>query len=258
MNAIMEAIEKKRGELVELSVDVLVISEFTTRHACIDEEHVKELAAMITEYGFYPDRGIQVNAIRNAAGDVIAYRVVAGVHRYLGAKLAERYTIYCRLYYDLTDEEECFLDSLDNKLAGVHKRVKKKNRRRSEASYKSIQAKIGGPANLSIDKLVLSEFCTRCFCIDWDHVETLSTRIQERGFFPTRALVVNVVTNTDKEAVAWRVVAGCHRFEAAKKAGLHQVPCFLYYDLTEQEECLMDRWDNEMDEERKKKKGTRS
>jgi ParB/RepB/Spo0J family partition protein len=123
MNAIYDAIKKKRGELVELPLDVLVISEFNTRQAFIDEEHVKELAAMIAEYGFYPDRAIQVNVIRNAAGEVIAERLVGGAHRYLGAKLAGRSTIDCRLYYGLTDEEECFLDSLDNKIDEKRKRV---------------------------------------------------------------------------------------------------------------------------------------
>lgn len=49
----------------------------------------------------------------------------------------------------------------------------------------------------------------------------------------------------------WRVVAGRHRFEAARKIGFVEVPCVLYYGLTDEEECLLDRWDNEMDEEHK-------
>lgn len=123
MSAIHEAIERKRGQVVELPLDVLVMSEFNARHAFIDEEHVQELAEMIAEHGFRKERAIQVNAIQNAAGEAIFYRVVAGVHRFLAAKLANLAKIHCHLYYDLTDEEECFLDTLDNKIDEKRKRV---------------------------------------------------------------------------------------------------------------------------------------
>jgi ParB-like chromosome segregation protein Spo0J len=113
--------------------------------------------------------------------------------------------------------------------------------------YKAIEAKRGSFVNLPVDRLVVSEFCTRAAHIDWQHVDHLAQRIRERGFFPQRALAVNVIQDATGTPVAWRIVAGCHRFEAAKKLELSEVPCLLYYGLTDQEECLVDRMDNEMD-----------
>jgi ParB/RepB/Spo0J family partition protein len=87
--------------------------------------------------------------------------------------------------------------------------------------------------------------------VNQDHVEYLAGRIKERGFHPKRAISVNVIKDAKGETISYRVVAGIHRFEAAKKAGLVKVPCLLYKGLTEDEECLLDKWDNEMDEDHK-------
>jgi len=117
--------------------------------------------------------------------------------------------------------------------------------------YKAISAKMGDSIELEIGKLTPSEFNTRHAFIDQDHVEYLAGRIKERGFHPKRAISVNVIKDAKGESIAYRVVAGIHRFEAAKKAGLVKVPCLLYCGLTEEEECLLDKWDNEMDEDHK-------
>ena len=117
--------------------------------------------------------------------------------------------------------------------------------------YKAINAKMGESTELEIGKLTPSEFNTRHAFVDQDHVEYLAGRIKERGFHPKRAISVNVVKDAKGGTIAHRVVAGIHRFEAAKKAGLEKVPCLLYCGLTEEEECLLDKWDNEMDEDHK-------
>jgi len=117
--------------------------------------------------------------------------------------------------------------------------------------YKAINAKMGENTEIEIGKLTPSEFNTRHAFIDQDHVEYLAGRIRERGFHPKRAISVNVIKDAKGEVIAHRVVAGIHRFEAAKKAGLTKVPCLLYCGLTEEEECLLDKWDNEMDEDHK-------
>jgi ParB-like chromosome segregation protein Spo0J len=119
------------------------------------------------------------------------------------------------------------------------------------AAYKQIQEKMGEGTELDVSKLTPSEFNTRHAFIDQDHVDYLTGRITERGFHPKRAIAVNVLKNAKGEIIAYRVVAGIHRFEAAKKAGLVNVPCLLYNGLTEDEECLLDKWDNEMDEDHK-------
>ena len=116
-------LEEKRGELVELPLEELVISELNARHAFIDEAHVKELAETIAAYGFRKERAIQVNVIRDASGQVRQYRVVAGAHRFLGAFTAGLTHIPCHLYYELTEEEECLLDTIDNKIDEKRKRV---------------------------------------------------------------------------------------------------------------------------------------
>ena len=121
-----------------------------------------------------------------------------------------------------------------------------------EATYQSIQARMGETVRLAADEMVIvSEYNTRCSFVDKAHVEHLAQLIRERGFHPKRAVSVNIVQNASGEITARRVVAGRHRLEAAKLAGLSEIPCLLYYGLTEKEECLLDRWDNEMDEEHK-------
>ena len=117
--------------------------------------------------------------------------------------------------------------------------------------YQSIQSKLKERKNISINALVLSEFNTRAGAMDQDHVDYLANKIKERGFHPERAISINVITNVAKEDHAYRVVAGVHRYYAAKNAGLNQIPCILYYGLTDEEECLLDKWNNEMDEDHK-------
>lgn len=120
-----------------------------------------------------------------------------------------------------------------------------------KAIYRTINEKMGETVFLSVEKLHLSEYNTRSTCIDLKHVDYLAERIRERGFHPKRAISVNVIRGAGGGETAYRVAAGIHRLEAARKAGLSELPCLLYYDLTEEEECLLDKWDNEMDEDHK-------
>lgn len=118
--------------------------------------------------------------------------------------------------------------------------------------YEMIREKMGETVSLPEEKLQTSEYNTRCTCIDQNHVNRLAKKIKERGFHPKRAISVNVIRGTNGSAVTYRVAAGVHRLAAAKAAELSDIPCLLYYDLTDEEECLLDRWDNEMDEDHKK------
>jgi hypothetical protein len=121
--AICKAITQKRGEHIFLSLEKLHLSEFNTRSSCIDIPHVERLVAQIIEQGFDPDRPISVNVIRGAGGAATTHRVAAGVHRFEAAKKAGLTEIPCRIYYDLSDEEECFLDTWDNKKDEAHKQA---------------------------------------------------------------------------------------------------------------------------------------
>jgi hypothetical protein len=121
-----------------------------------------------------------------------------------------------------------------------------------KAVYRTINEKMGETVSLSVEKLHLSEYNTRSTCIDMKHVDNLAGKIKERGFHPKRAISVNVIRGVGGGETTYRVTAGIHRLEAARKAGLSELPCLLYYDLTEEEECLLDKWDNEMDEDHKK------
>ena len=118
--------------------------------------------------------------------------------------------------------------------------------------YEAINEKMGETVPLPAEKLQASEYNTRCTSIDQNHVNRLTKKIKERGFHPKRAISVNVIRGANGSAVTYRVAAGVHRLAAAKVAGLTEIPCLLYYDLSDEEECLLDRWDNEMDEDHKK------
>lgn len=118
----------------------------------------------------------------------------------------------------------------------------------SKVMYKAINKKMGETVFLTSEKLHHSEYNTRSTCIDVKHVEYLASRIVDQGFHPKRALSVNVITGAGGTETDYRVAAGVHRFEAAKRANLENIPCVLYRGLTEDEECFLDKWDNEMDE----------
>jgi hypothetical protein len=117
--------------------------------------------------------------------------------------------------------------------------------------YRKINEKMGETTSLPIESLVASEMNTRSCCIDKQHVEYLAGKIRERGFHPKRAISVNIITGVGGNAICCRVAAGVHRLEAAKAAGLTEIPALVYRNLTEDEECLLDKWDNEMDEDHK-------
>jgi hypothetical protein len=134
------------------------------------------------------------------------------------------------------------------KLAGKVTAMAVSQSTEKELIYQAINTKMGKTVSLSSDKLCVSEFTTRGACVDRQHVKYIAERIAKRGFHPSKALSVNVIRGVDGVETAYRVVTGVHRFEAAKHIGLKEIPCFLYYNLTEDEECFLDTWDNEMDE----------
>ena len=118
---IKQIMKDKLGELVSLDTDKIQISEFNTRCQFVDEGHVKTLMKSIEEHGYIPKSAAWVNAIRGPEGEIITYRLVAGRHRYEASRRLGMANIPCQLYYNLTDEEECTLDEIDNKLDEAHK-----------------------------------------------------------------------------------------------------------------------------------------
>jgi hypothetical protein len=114
--------------------------------------------------------------------------------------------------------------------------------------YKKLNDKMGKIVPLPIACLVLSDMCTRSHCINKKHAEYLAGKIRERGFHPQRAISVNEITDIEGDRVRYRVVAGVHRFEAAKLAGLNVIPSLIYHNLTDEEECMVDTLDNQLDE----------
>ncbi len=125
----------------------------------------------------------------------------------------------------------------------------------SEGSIKNVfKEKLGEFTSLDINKINISEFNTRCQFLDHLHVKTLMASIEKRGYIPKSAVWVNAVTdNGTKQGniIQYRLVAGRHRYEACRRIELNEIPCQLYYNLTDMEECEMDRIDNELDEHHK-------
>jgi len=125
----------------------------------------------------------------------------------------------------------------------------------SEESIKNVfKEKLGEFISLDINKIQISEFNTRCQFLDNLHVKTLMDSIEKRGYIPKSAVWVNAVTdNGTKQGniIQYRLVAGRHRYEACRRIELKEIPCQLYYNLTDEEECELDTIDNELDEHHK-------
>jgi len=125
----------------------------------------------------------------------------------------------------------------------------------SEGSIKNVfKEKLGEFTSLDINKINISEFNTRCQFLDHLHVKTLMASIEKRGYIPKSAVWVNAVTdNGTKQGniIQYRLVAGRHRYEACRRIELKEIPCQLYYNLTDEEECELDTIDNELDEHHK-------
>jgi len=134
-------------------------------------------------------------------------------------------------------------------------RVTDNNTINSEGSIKNVfKEKLGEFTSLDINKINISEFNTRCQFLDHLHVKTLMASIEKRGYIPKSAVWVNAVTdNGTKQGniIQYRLVAGRHRYEACRRIELNEIPCQLYYNLTDMEECELDRIDNELDEHHK-------
>jgi len=120
---IKNIMKEKLGELISLHIDKIQISEFNTRCQFVDNDHVKTLMTSIEEHGYIPKSAVWVNAIKGPDGEIINYRLVAGRHRYEACRRLKLKKIPAQLYYNLTDEEECELDTIDNQLDEHHKPV---------------------------------------------------------------------------------------------------------------------------------------
>jgi len=120
---IKNIMKEKLGELISLDINKIQISEFNTRCQFVDNDHVKTLMVSIEEHGYIPKSAVWVNAIKGPDGEIINYRLVAGRHRYEACRRLEIKKIPAQLYYNLTDEEECELDIIDNKLDEHHKPI---------------------------------------------------------------------------------------------------------------------------------------
>ena len=125
----------------------------------------------------------------------------------------------------------------------------------SDSTIKKIMKdKLGELVFIDIDKIQISEFNTRCQFVDDSHVKTIMKSIEEHGYIPKSAAWVNVVTDNGKKdgnIVQYRLVAGRHRYEASRRLKLKSIPCQLYYNLMDEEECTLDEIDNKLDEAHK-------
>lgn len=115
----------------------------------------------------------------------------------------------------------------------------------------NINEKLQGNRTLQLEKLIISEYNTRSSFVDQNHVNFLANQIKERGYHPNRSLLINMICDVKGDLCNYRIVAGVHRFEAAKQVGMIEVPCLIYRNLTPEEETILDLWDNEMDESHK-------
>ncbi len=95
--------------------------------------------------------------------------------------------------------------------------------------------------SIRVDRLVVSRFNSRK-SRPKANVERLADRIKRNGFEATRALWVY------QELDKYEVFAGGTRLEAARLAGLAEVPCLVHDALTEEEIARLETADNENDE----------
>ena len=107
------------------------------------------------------------------------------------------------------------------------------------------QEKMGKLIYVPIDKIQISEFMTRANSVNEGMVADLMNKIQEYSFIPTSAVWVNIITDINKNPINYRLVAGRHRFEACKRLGMKELPCLEFINLSDEEECILDRVDNE-------------
>lgn len=122
-NSIKKIMKEKLGEFISLEIDRIQISEFNTRSQFVDDGHVENLMVSIDKNGYIPKSAVWLNAVTGVDGKIINYRLVAGRHRYEACKRLGLKEIPCQLYYNLMDEEEAVLDTIDNELDEHHKPV---------------------------------------------------------------------------------------------------------------------------------------
>lgn len=122
-NTVKTIMKEKLGEFISLDIDKIQISEFNTRCQFIDDGHVETLMSSIEKNGYIPKAAVWINAVKGPEGKILSYRLVAGRHRYEACRRLGLREIPTQLYYNLTDEEECELDTMDNELDEHHKPV---------------------------------------------------------------------------------------------------------------------------------------
>lgn len=110
------------------------------------------------------------------------------------------------------------------------------------------QEKMGEIICVPINNIQISEFMTRANSVNEGMVADLMNEIKNNSFIPTSAMLVNVITDINSNPINYRLVAGRHRFEACKRLGMKELPCLAFTNLSDEEECILDRVDNEKDE----------
>ncbi|MBI2267024.1 MAG: ParB N-terminal domain-containing protein [Armatimonadetes bacterium] len=100
--------------------------------------------------------------------------------------------------------------------------------------FRRVRDKMGPVAEVETERLSISEFNTRCRFADEGQVLRLMASMEENGFIPRCAVWVNAVTEDgthEGKVLQYRLVAGRHRHEAARRTGMEKIPCQLFYNL---------------------------
>jgi len=116
-------LKEKLDKIISLHIDKIHISEYMTRGQSLDEEHVQNLMKIIHEEGYLPGSEIWVNSITGANGKIIQYRLIGGRHRLEACKRLNLELVPALVFKDLTPEEECIADRINNEKDKLHKPV---------------------------------------------------------------------------------------------------------------------------------------
>jgi len=119
----MNAIINKASKIISLHINSIQISEYMSRAQALDENQVNKIMTAITEETYLPGSEIWVNAITASNGQVLQYRLIGGRHRLEAARRLQMETIPALIFYNLTDEQECLADRINNERDGRHKPV---------------------------------------------------------------------------------------------------------------------------------------
>jgi ParB/RepB/Spo0J family partition protein len=90
---------------------------------------------------------------------------------------------------------------------------------------------VGTPETFAIDLLVPHPFNPR-LCLHEDRIKSMTASMKENGFDPAFAIIVRKIQER------LEILSGHHRVEAAKRAGLASVPCWVK-DLDDEEAYML-------------------